>query len=43
MHGITSGSSTGDVQLHPVLTALIAVEGEPVEALLDTGSPITII
>ena len=43
MHGITSGSSTENVQLDPVLTAEIAVEGEINEALLDTGSPVTII
>ena len=44
MHGITSRRSTeGDVQLGPVLTARVTVEGEVVEALLDTGSPVTII
>ena len=43
MHGITSSSSTGNVQLGPVLTAKIAVEGEIIKALLDTGSPVTII
>ena len=43
MHGITSSSSTDNVQLGPVLTAEIAVEGEIIEALLDTGSPVTII
>ena len=43
MHGITSEPSTGNVQLGPVLKALVEVEGELVEALLDTGSPVTII
>ena len=43
MHGITSKPCTGSVQLGPVLTALVTVEGEFVEALLDTGSPVTII
>ena len=43
MHGITSEPSTGNVQLNPVLKALVEVEGEPVEALLDTRSPVTII
>ena len=43
MHGITSEPSTGNVQLGPVLKALIEVEEELVEALLDTGSLVTII
>ena len=40
MHGITSEPFTGNVQLGPVLKALVKVEGELVEALLDTGSPL---
>ena len=43
IHGITSDPSTGSVQLGPVLKAMVTVEGELVEALLDTGSPVTII
>lgn len=43
MHGITSDPSTGNIQLGPVLTAKVVVEGEVVEALLDTGSPVMII
>ena len=43
MHGITSSSSTDNVQLAPVSTAEVAVEWEIIEALLDTGSPVTII
>ena len=43
MHGITSSFSTGNIQLGPVLTAEVSVEGEIIEALLDTGSPVTII
>ena len=43
MHGITSDYVIGRVQLGPTLTAMIEVEGEVIEALLDTGSPVTII
>ena len=43
MYGITSKPCAGSVRLGPVSTALVAVEGEFVEALLDTGSPVTII
>ena len=35
-------SSTGNIQLCPVLIAEVSVEGEIIEALLDTGSPVTI-
>ena len=37
MHGITSSFSTGNIQLGPVLTAEVSVEGEIIEALLDTA------
>ena len=43
MHAITSSSSTDNIQLGPVVTAEIGVEGKIIEALLDTGSPVTII
>ena len=43
MHGVTSTDVLGDVKLGLVLTSTVKVEGEPVEALLDTGSPVTII
>ena len=43
MHSIISNSLAGDAQLGPVLKAMVTVEGELVEALLDTGSPVTII
>ena len=43
MHGVTSTDVLGDVKLGSVLTSIVKVEGEPVEALLDTGSPVTII
>ena len=43
MHGVTSTDVLGDVKLGSVLTSTVKVEGEPVEALLDTGSPVTII
>ena len=41
MHGVTSSDVSG--KLGPVLTSIVEVEGEPVEALLDTGSPAKII
>ena len=41
MHGVTSSDVLG--KLGPVLTSILEVEGEPVEALLDTGPPVTII
>ena len=43
MHSITSDNVTGRVQLSPTLTAMIEVEGEVIEVLLDTESPVTII
>ena len=43
MHGITSTVVLGDVKLGSVLTSAVEVGGEPVEALLDTGLPVTII
>ena len=43
MHGLASASKTQDSQLGPTLIASIHVEGVPVQALLDTGSPATII
>ena len=36
-------SSTGDVQLGPFIMAMVTIEEELAEALLDTGSPVTII
>ena len=43
MHGVTSVDPVDNVKLGPVLASTVEVEGEPVEALLDTGSPVTII
>ena len=43
MHGVTSVDPIDNVKLGPVLTSTVEVEGEPVETLLDTGSPVTII
>ena len=43
MHGVSSDNVTGRVQLGPTLTTMIEVEGEVIEALLDTRSPVTII
>ena len=41
MHGVTSSDVSG--KLGPVLTSKVEVEGEPMEALLDAGSPVTTI
>ena len=38
---VTSSYVSG--KLGPVLTSIVEVEGEPAEALLDTGSPVLII
>ena len=43
MHGISSDNVMGQVQLGLILTALIEVEEETIETLLDTASPVTII
>ena len=44
MHGITSDSDASvDVNLGPVLYADVAFEGCPSRALVDTGSPVTIV
>ena len=40
MHGVASSDASG--KLGPVLTSIVEVEREPVEALLDTGSPVYI-
>ena len=41
MHSISSKES--GVELGPVPSALVEFEGEQVKALLDTGSPVTIV
>ena len=43
MHGITPGDSVDSVKLGVTPTAAVELEGEPVDALLDTGSPVTIV
>ena len=43
MHGLSPTNKTQDSQLGPTLTAKVQVEGVSVQALLDTGSPATII
>ena len=43
MHGLSSTCGEKDLQLGPTLTTQVQVEGVPVPALLDTGSPATII
>ena len=41
--GITGESCGTEVELGPVPTAEVMLEGEPVVALLDTGSPVTLV
>ena len=43
LHGISAPNSRGDIQLGPSINAEIELEGMPVQALLDTGSPATIV
>ena len=43
MHGVTYTDVLDNAKLGPVLTSTVKVEREPVEALLDNGSPVTII
>ena len=44
LHGISSsGDAKNGVELGPSITAEVEVEGVPVQALLDTGSPVTIV
>ena len=43
MHTITLQEADVDTQLGPTLTSEVQFEGCPVNALLDTGSPSTII
>ena len=41
MHGISGGS--GQQQLGPTIWTEVQFEGSPVKALVDTGSPATIV
>ena len=43
MYSISSKVDVGGVELGPVPMAEVVLEGEPVKALLDTGSPVTIV
>ena len=43
MHGITPGDLMDSIQLGITPTATVELEGEPVDALLDTGSPVTVV
>ena len=44
MHGVTSDSGNhNSVDLGPVVYAEVKFEGHPVQALIDTGSPATIV
>ena len=43
MYSITGEACGTAVELGPVPTAEVMLEGEPVVALLDTGSPVTLV
>ena len=43
MHGITSVGKKEDTYLGPIPTAVVKFEEVPVKALLDTGSPVSIV
>ena len=43
LHVLTAESEPRDSSLGPTLSAIISFEGIPVSALLDTGSPVTIV
>ena len=43
MHGITYGAAAPGTALGPTLTARVQLEGKETEALLDTGSPVSIV
>ena len=43
MHVLQPGEQQNRVPLGPTLTAEVKFEGRPVQALLDTGSPVTIV
>ena len=43
MHTITSQEEKGGLELGPTLTSKVQLEGCPVDALLDTGSPASIV
>ena len=43
MRVLTAGEEQRDTELGPTLTTTVLVEGVPVTALLDTGSPVTIV
>ena len=43
MHSIIPTAENTSAELGPVLTTKLSLEGSPVNALLDTGSPVTIV
>ena len=43
MHGLTPANQKPGLELGPTLTTTVELEGVPVRALLDTGSPATIV
>ncbi len=43
MHGIVPDGAAGHVELGPIPTSMVTLQGKETEALLDTGSPVTIV
>ena len=43
LHGIEPPAASETTQLGPVLTATERVEGVPAQAMINTGSPVTIV
>ena len=43
LHGLETGTNSEGVKLGPIPKAQIILEGEAITALLDTGSPVTIV
>ena len=43
LHGIEAPAAAAKTRLGPVLTTTVSVEGAPAQAMIDTGSPVTIV
>ena len=43
LHGIEPPAAAEKTRLGPVLTTTVSVEGAPAQAMIDTGSPVTIV
>ena len=43
LHGVTPNEGSKESRLGPIITSVVNFEGLPVKALLDTGSPVSIV